>query len=221
VQGVRYATSIDGGASWQRNTSLAPGSCECCWTSVLAGPRDSVYTLFRGRAPRDMAVSISRDSGATWSSPRRLGNFNWQIEACPHTGGALALSGTGRSETLHALSWTGKEGARGLHVFSTAAATPAWTEEKRLGGEYAQRGDLTASGNEIVAVWDEPAGRTSAVFLSRSRDRGASWSPPVRLSAEAGYAVYPRIAAARDHFVVLWTETPSAGATTLRTVLIR
>src|SRR5688500_10338560 len=37
AQGVRYATSADGGSSWERNTALQPGSCECCWSTVVAG----------------------------------------------------------------------------------------------------------------------------------------------------------------------------------------
>ncbi len=221
TQGVRYATSTDGGASWQKNVALQPGSCECCWTTVLAGPPDAVYALYRAKSPRDMAISISRDGGARWNAPAIVGDFDWQIEACPHTGGALALSGRPGGERLHALVWTGKEGARGLHVLGTRAEQPAWTKPVRLGGELAQRGDLAARGDEVVAVWDEPAAKTSAIFLARSRDGGASWSPPARLSADTAHAIYPRVVATHGHFVVFWTETPAQGASALRTVLVK
>lgn len=220
-QGVRYAASADGGASWHKDVALQPGSCECCWTTVLAGPRDSVYALYRAKAPRDMAISISRDGGAGWRAPGIVGNFDWQIEACPHTGGALALSGKPGAERLHALVWTGKDGVRGLHVLGARAAEPVWTKPVRLGGELAQRGDLAARGDEVVAVWDELAAKTSAVFLARSRDGGLSWSRPVRLSAESAHAIYPRVVGARGHFAVLWTETPAQGASALRTVLVK
>ena len=221
AQGVRYATSADGGSSWERNTALQPGSCECCWSTVVAGASRSVYTLFRARSPRDMAIAVSRDDGATWTRPARVGGFDWQIEACPHTGGALALAGRPGAESLHALVWTGKSGARGLHVFSTSAAAPEWKGSTRLGGEFAQRGDVAARDSDIVAVWDEPANRTGAVFMARSGNRGATWSRPVKLSAESANAVYPRVAAAREGFVVFWTETPAAGPGALRTVLVR
>jgi hypothetical protein len=153
----------------------------------------------------------------TWGPPRAIGNFNRQIEACPHTGGALALG----SETQHALVWTGNDGARGLHVFSTPAAAPSWTAGHRLGGEYAQRGDLAAHGSQVIAVWDEPAGRVGAVFLSRSRDRGVTWSEPMKLSGDTVHAVYPRVVATASAFAVFWTESAPGGAGALRTIVLR
>jgi hypothetical protein len=221
AQGARYASSNDGGASWTRNASLQTTSCECCWNTVLPGHGASVYVLFRGKSPRDMALSVSRDDGSSWKPAGDVGAFNWQIEACPHTGGALAATAKGGAERLHALAWTGKAGARGLHVLSTRDPAAGWTPPTRLGGEYAQRGDLAARGGELIAVWDEPVGRRGAVLMSRSRNEGRDWSEPVRLSSEAVGAVYPRIVAARENFVALWTETPDNAPSRLRMVLLK
>src|ERR1700694_2506662 len=104
--------------------------------------------------------------GRELENSRRCGCvFNWQIEACPHTGGALALTGQGPLERLHAVVWTGKSETRGLHFLTSVDAGSIWISGVRLGGEYAQRADLAARGDELVAVWDESVGQHAAVFV--------------------------------------------------------
>jgi hypothetical protein len=217
---VRYARSADGGASWSPNVSVQPGTCECCWNTLLAGPDRALYLLFRGKGPRDMGLAISRDDGMKWKTGAVVGAFDWQIEACPHTGGGLALTGKGASERVHAVVWTGKAGERGVHYLDSQDGGATWKARARLGGEYAQRADLAARGEALAAVWDETVGQGGAVFLSRSKDRGAAWSKPVRLSAEGASAIYPRIVATQSNLLVVWTET-MGGDTRLRMVLTR
>ena len=220
AQGVRYASSSDGGASWSRNVSVRSTSCECCWNTLLPARGRAVYLLFRGKAPRDMGIAASRDDGGTWKELGPVGAFNWQIEACPHTGGALASAGQGASERLHAVVWTGKSGERGVHHLYSRDAGATWNAQARLGGEYAQRADLAAGGNELAAVWDEPVGEKGAVFIARSKNGGADWTRPMKLSADGSSAVYPRIVATPSNFLVVWTEgTGAAGR--LRMLLIK
>ncbi|MES2564855.1 MAG: hypothetical protein V4637_19335, partial [Pseudomonadota bacterium] len=122
------------------------------------------------------------DDGGAWKTLGRVGAFDWKIEACPHTGGALALSSHGNSETLHSAVWTGKAEERGVHYFSSTDGGAHWKHGTRLGGEFAQRSDLAARSAEIAAVWDETVGQTGAIFLARSKNRGTEWSTPIRLS---------------------------------------
>jgi hypothetical protein len=220
AQGVRYARSDDGGASWSPNVSVQSGSCECCWNTIAAGSERALYLLFRGKGPRDMGLATSRDDGAKWKSGAAVGAFNWQIEACPHTGGGLALTGKGASEIVHAVVWTGKAGERGVHYLASQDGGAKWNARARLGGEYAQRADLAARGDELAAVWDEPVGQNGAVFLARAKDAGAAWSKPVRLSAEGASAIYPRVVATRSNLLVVWTETADK-ETRLRMVLTK
>jgi hypothetical protein len=220
AQGVRYARSADGGASWSSNISVQAGTCECCWNTLLAGPDRALYLLFRGRGPRDMGLATSLDDGMKWKTGTVVGAFNWQVEACPHTGGSLALTRQGASQGVHAVVWTGKAEQRGLHHLKSQDGGATWKARARLGGEYAQRADLAGRGEELAAVWDESVGQSGAVFLSRSKDGGAVWSKPVRLSSEGASAIYPRIVATQSNLLVLWTET-NGGDTRLRMVLTR
>ena len=220
AQGVRYARSADGGATWSANMSVRSGSCECCWNTLLPASDRDVHLLYRGKGPRDMGLMTSRDDGATWRSAGPVGAFNWQIDACPHTGGALARTIAGGASRLHAVVWTGKQGDRGVHYFASNNGGANWTAHARLGGEYAQRADLAARGNELAAVWDETVGQTGAVFLARSRNAGTEWGKPMRLSTEGASATYPRIAATRSNLLIAWTET-AGGETRLRMLLMK
>ncbi len=220
AQGVRYARSDDGGASWSSNVSVQAGTCECCWNTLAAGQDRALYLLFRGKGPRDMAIATSRDDGAKWKSGAIVGAFNWQIDACPHTGGGLALTGKGASERVHAVVWTGKVDQRGVHYLVSGDGGAHWNARARLGGEYAQRADLAARGGELAAVWDEAVGQTGAVFLSRSKDGGAAWSKPVKLSSEGASAIYPRVVATQANLLVVWTESVG-NESRLRMVLMK
>jgi hypothetical protein len=220
AQGVRYAYSGDGGATWSRNMSVRSGSCECCWNTLLPASDRALYLLHRGKAPRDMGLAASRDDGVTWKVLGSVGAYNWQIEACPHTGGALARTGQRAAERLHALVWTGKTEERGVHYVSSSDGGATWTERARFGGEYAQRADLAARRDELVAVWDESTGQHSGAFVARSRNGGADWSSPIRLSVETAAAMYPRAVATNANFLVLWTET-AGQETRLRMLLLK
>ena len=219
-QGVRYARSADGGASWSPNLSVQSQSCECCWNTLLPGSDRALYLLYRGKGPRDMGLAASRDDGAKWARMGAVGAFNWQIDACPHTGGALALTGKGAAERLNALVWTGKPEERGVHYLASRDGGATWTPGVRLGGEYGQRADLAARGTELVAVWDETVGQHGAVFLSRSKDDGVQWTKPMRLSGEGLSAIYPRVVATPSNLLVLWTEA-SGNESRLRMVLMK
>jgi hypothetical protein len=220
AQGVRYAYSDDGGATWSRNISVQSASCECCWNSLLPARDRTLYLLYRGKGPRDMGIALSRDDGVKWKVLGPVGAFNWQVEACPHTGGALAMTRSRSQERLHALVWTGKTEERGVHYLSSADGGATWRDGVRFGGEYAQRADLAARANELAAVWDETKGQNGAVFVSRSGNGGAEWTKPMRLSAEAASAIYPRVVATTSNFLVLWTETAGAESR-LRILLLK
>jgi hypothetical protein len=221
AQGVRYARSDDGGASWSSNASVKAGSCECCWNTLMPAAERNVYLLYRGKGPRDMGLARSADDGVAWKNVGTVGAFDWQIEACPHTGGALALTGRGASERLHAVVWTGKQDVRGLHFLTSANRGASWREGARFGGELAQRADMASRGSDLFAVWDESVGGQGAVFAARSYDAGESWSKPVRLSADGVSAAYPRVVAGQSAMLVLWTEAAASGDGKLRMVLMK
>ena len=93
-----YASrSTDGGATWSKNIAvyLSPdGSiCECCHPSLAIGPAGELVVMWRNAVggSRDMYLATSRD-GVTFSTPQKLGEGTWKLNACPMDGGGLAAT---------------------------------------------------------------------------------------------------------------------------------
>ena len=230
-QGLRYARSNDLGTTWGKDVALAPRTCDCCWNSIATRPGASgegeVSVLYRGGEPRDM-MHMASTGGAKWNTPASIGGFDWRIQGCPHVGGALAVQG----KVLHALVWTGKDGALGLYHSSLAAeagavgaagaagaASAVWSKPAKLGTDDAKNADLTiGSDGTLIAVWDEAGGSSSPLRLAKSAD-GSAWSTPVTIAASKE-ATHPRVVAAGGTLVakppaptVLWLEgSPWNGA---------
>ncbi|MGH8769642.1 MAG: sialidase family protein [Burkholderiales bacterium] len=201
-QGLRYAKSADGGLSWERNQTIASGTCECCWNSMLATD-EGLQVLYRELSPRDMALAVSKDSGASWSRTATVGAFNWNIDACPHVGGAIAAA---RSQSLHALVWTGKKPRPG--VYHSHSDSGKWSAPIPIGGVSAKHADIAASDTAgVVAVWDERAHKRSAIYAALFKEAG--WARPVKISEDAASASHPRIVAVPGGFLAAWTESGS------------
>jgi hypothetical protein len=192
------STSEDGGRSWTPPAALDEDICECCWNTAHASG-GTVSVLFRDKDPRDMKVASSTDGGKTWSIAP-AGPQGWKINSCPHAGGALA-----GDAALHALSYTGREGAMGLHV------GPVGGPQSRLGGENAKHADLAGAGGRLAAAWTEEG----AVWAAVSED-GKAWSEPRRLSAEKKKVSQPRVSAAGAGFRAFWLEQEGDGPARLR-----
>jgi hypothetical protein len=91
------ARSSDGGVTWSKNVAvyLSPdGSiCECCHPSLAISPSGELLVMWRNAVggSRDMYLVSSRD-GASFSTPHKLGDGTWKLNACPMDGGGLAVS---------------------------------------------------------------------------------------------------------------------------------
>jgi hypothetical protein len=207
AQGLRYASSRDAGCTWSANVTLKTGTCECCANRLAVGAGGEVGILFRDKGPRDMAAALSRDGGQRWLAPMRVGAFGWNFEGCPHVGGGLAFAG----DKLHAVVWTGQREHAGVHYLGSAQRGETWSPPRRLGDATASHPDLAAgSAGEVAAAWDSPAGEHSLIQAALSRDGGATWSTPARLSPPAANASHPLIVPTSAGFRVFWTERPEA-----------
>jgi hypothetical protein len=207
AQGLRYARSTDGGMSWSKNQTLDAETCECCWNTIATAPGGVVAVLYRDKGPRDMASVRSVDGGRSWTKPATVGEFGWDINACPHVGGGLALVPRRSSRPVHATVWTGRTASQGIYHLTSLDGGATWGAQKRLGDSRSWHPDIAVSdGDEVAAVWDAPTEGGLAIFSATSKDGGKTWTEPRRLSKEGASASHPRIVSTARGFRAFWTE---------------
>jgi hypothetical protein len=218
AQGLRQAYSHDG-MSWSKNVTIQQTTCECCW-NTLGRTGNELFVLARGKGPRDMLL-FGRGPDQRWARVATVGAFGWDFEGCPHTGGGLAIPVTPKP-LMHAVVWTGANGAEGLHYLKSADGGHTWSAPYRIGSVDARRADIaTNSAGTVLVAWEQFEPRSpdtpahTTIYAMESRDEGRHWRKPVRLSNPEADTSYPRVVATAEGFLVLWTET-SEGRDVLR-----
>lgn len=195
---VYTAQSSDNGARFGANRRLADHACECCRTAMVwtdAGPVAFWRNLF-GKNTRDFAIA-NLDTGVV----RRATHDEWQIDACPHHGGGIAVDGRG---VLHLTWFTSGKIRSGLFYQRLEGDTES--PPMGLGNPSAQAGhsSVAAAGSMVVLAWREFDGRTHVAQAMRSDDGGASWHGPIRVAEAAGAADYPLPLTDGKRALVVW-----------------
>lgn len=90
-----YLASLDGTLAAR---GITGGVCYCCKTAIAAGSGNSLYLAWRHVYPnnmRDIAFTVSRDGGKTFSAPVRVSEDKWQLEGCPDDGPSMSVDAQG------------------------------------------------------------------------------------------------------------------------------
>lgn len=204
-QGLRYARSIDGGLSWQKNTTLDEFTCSCCWNTIKTNA-DNLYVLYRDKQPSDLSIGVINPQ-QQWQRLNHVGAFNWQFDGCPHIGGGFDFQTTANKTRQHAVVGTGHQEHLGIHYLYSDDAGKNWSAAKQLGDESAIHADIAAHNDgRVVAVWDMMSEDGLAIFKAESKDQGLNWSKPKQMSTKGLRASHPRIVKTETGFLSLWTE---------------
>lgn len=190
----------DGGAERE----LFKGVCYCCKTAVATGPKGELYAAWRhvfAGNMRDMAFTMSRDGGKTFSPLLRVNQDGWSIHGCPDDGPALAVDAKG---TIH-MAWPTVQQEQGVILYATSRDGVAFSTPirvKTLGGPKPSHPQVAvdATGRVLVA-WDESANGVRSAAIAPP-DGSA---PPVVLGPAT---TYPMLAATSAGFVAAWTSGP-------------
>jgi hypothetical protein len=185
-------------------------TCVCCRVDVAAGPRNSVAVLWRTVLPggvRDMVMGVSRDGGRTFPAPALVHDDRWQIAACPHRGGKVALDAQGR---VYAAWYTeGREGTPDM-LFAVSDGGRRFSTPRHLHtapGTVPDHVRLAVDGRgRAVVVWEDMTAARRRVLLRYSVDGGRTLSRVQTLSSVVK-AYTPDVAVAPDgEFVIVWNE---------------
>jgi len=186
-------------------TPVASNVCFCCKTAIATWGRD-VFIAWRHLFPggvRDIAVARSGDGGRTFASPVRASEDNWQIDACPDDGPAIALDDEG---ALH-LAWptmVKDGGTPRMAIFEATSRDGGVTFSPRRRVDAATTSAshpriAAGPGARTAIVWDELGGGARRVMIRMSEGVATAIS-------DGRMAMYPAVAATRAGFVVAWTD---------------
>jgi hypothetical protein len=203
-----YFARLDGS---NQATTLTSGVCYCCKTAVATGQDGSIYAAWRHVYPgnvRDIALTLSRDSGRTFEAPTRVSDDRWVLDGCPENGPAVAVD---HRNVVHILWPTLVSGSKAgdepeLALFySTSQNGRQFTPRYRIPTQGTPRHPqiaVAADGAPAIA-WDEQLNGTRRVIAAKAVADGGPRFIRVPLgSFERGE--YPVVAAVDDGFVAAW-----------------
>jgi hypothetical protein len=188
--------------------------CYCCKTAVATGPDGAIYAAWRHVYPgnlRDIAFTMSRDGGRTFTTPARVSNDGWILDGCPENGPALAVGADGAVHAIWPTLVAGatSDGEPALALFhATSRNGGAFSPRTRVTTEGTPRHpQLAATSVGLAAAWDEQtAAGSRRVVLARLTSDPA----PARFSREtvsgSARAQTPALAGTSDGIVIAWTE---------------
>lgn len=199
---VYYAASDDNGASFRPNIKLADHSCECCRVAMAMDPDGTPVVFWRhiyGQNTRDFALARLDEK----AMPVRATHDNWEVNGCPHHGGAISIGPDG---AYHMVWFNNGPVRHGLFYGSSRDGGKTFSAPHPFGNEDAQAGhpDVLSLGQKIFVVWKEFDGKEASVQGIHSSDGGRSWSGPRRLAATAGASDHPLLIGRQDKAYLSW-----------------
>jgi hypothetical protein len=210
-------------AAGSAERELFKGVCYCCKTALAVGANGHIYAAWRhvfANNMRDIAFTVSRDGGATFSPLLRVHEDKWSINGCPDDGPAIAVD---RAGTVHLVWPTVLNGTEGALLYSTTRNGRTFTTPLRvptLGAPKPSHPQIAAdAAGGIMIGWDEVIdGVRTAAGRSVSMSNGrAEFGAIVRLAG--GASTYPVLAATSKGWLAAWSTggpTPVIKARLLR-----
>ena len=172
-----YRTSTDGGKHFSPNKSVADGACECCRVdSAVASDNTPVVVwrhIFDGGI-RDHALVKFKN----WHTPdtiQRMSRENWQIDACPHHGPAVAIAASGK---IHGVWFSNAPSQQGLFYSNSNDNGKTFSPAINFAKEGASHPHVLAVNKQVFIVWQTFDGKNSQAFVMKSTDEGKTWTTP-------------------------------------------
>ncbi len=191
---VYYSVSKDRGQSFSPNKKLAEHSCECCRVaSVVSGVDQSRVTILW----RHIFDGGSRDHGllTLGNSDEKINrvSFNeWKIDGCPHHGPAIADSEQRNGQ--HLAWYSGGEKSVGLfYAFYSEAEKAAGPQVVISNQAQASHPQVLEVGGIIYYVWKQFDGEKTYIHARLSKDSGATWGEPMRITSTASGSDHPQL----------------------------
>ena len=206
---LRYAT-IDASGNISDEAELDDRICECCQTSATL-TSEGVVAVYRDRSQNEVRdiYSVRQASGA-WIKPQAVYADNWELNACPVNGPAVAA--VGRNV---AVAWfTGAGGKQSVKVaFSTDGGGTFGPPIKIDEGETQGRVDvLVLPDGSALVCWLSGNAEGGSINVRRVQANRTLGPPAVIAKTDISRSSgFPRMALLGNEVHFAWTEfgTPS------------
>lgn len=198
------AAVIDKNGGLSEEAELDGRACDCCQTAAARTDAGAVV-VYRDRDAEEVRdVSIVRFVNGAWTKPQTVFADNWQINACPVNGPAIAAN-----NNQVAVAWfTAAERAQVKVIFSQDAGATFGQPATVADGNNAGRVDLTLLGDgSAMVVWLDGTSKDAAIRARRVFPDGKQDEPiTIAKTSAARASGFPRIAKAGDKLIFAWTE---------------
>lgn len=164
--------SHDAGASFSADLKLADHSCECCRIATTLDQQGQLVLLWRHVfAPniRDHAFARVKADSAVIAEPTRATFDNWQVDACPHHGAAIAAA---EHSGFHAIWFGARQNEFALRYGRLNQDGQAEGVVRNLPDAAAEHADIQSSGARVVVIWRSYDGQKTRVYSWISEDNG-------------------------------------------------
>jgi len=203
--------STDGGATWSgvdaaKNTA---GRTDKPWLAIdtsggaFDGSLYATWFTFGNAGHNGMHLARSRDHGATWSEASTIASSGWPFIATGTDGSVYASYYD--AGTNHIAASRSDDGGVTFGAPFTIAPERTFPAGTIAYGTSAHQ--MAAGGGNLYVAYpcdsDDAGHPPSSVCFTRSLDRGASWSTPLRLSLPTQESGLPSIAVDKTNSEVL------------------
>jgi len=196
-----------GGKFIESNRKVVDGICSCCRLAADFDADGQPVLLFRNVYPgniRDHELLKARSDGSGWTGAR-VSVDDWQIEACPVHGPALAIGPNGR---YHIAWFTQGRVRQGLFYANSSDHWQHFSNPMPLGDmkKLPSHPDVIALGQRVILTWEEFDGVKTQIMAMQSQDGGRTWSQAKPAAESASESDYPFLLTNGQAIFVSWNS---------------
>lgn len=205
---VFYTVSDDQGQTFAANRKIADHSCECCRIAVAPHGDDGLALMWRhvfDDSTRDHAIAGVGPDGVLTGFNRATVD-EWEIDACPHHGPAIAVGSVAPDDSVYHMTWfSAGDRHKGIYYGRHELTSGNTTRVRQIDGNAGAGHPQIAEWQGVQhLVWKRFDGAATQLFWIYSRDDGASWSEPQALATTRNASDHPQLIAAQDGLRLSW-----------------
>jgi len=184
------------------NKEVVNGTCVCCRLAVDYNRQGNLAILWRhiyGDNIREFAITTLNEQ----STPYQVSYDHWQINGCPHQGGALSIDANNR---YHLVWFNQGDKGKGIFYANSDNAGKTSTTPLAVGEQLAQAAHPHMNENNGIVdiVWTQFTGTQHQLWHQRSINAGKSFAAATIITTAASGADRPFVLQWQGKSYVSW-----------------